>query len=59
MRKKEFTAKDMVCRLVQMFVSLPPAMDYVAARLATRPVSRQVLTDVLGDYSDAAAMLRS
>lgn len=57
LRRKEFAAKDLLCRLVQLFVALPPAMDYVAARLASRPVTRQLLTDVLGDYADARSAL--
>jgi menaquinone-9 beta-reductase len=57
LRYKEFAAKDAVCRLVQLFVGLPPAMDYVAERLASRPVPRQTLTGVLGDYADAKAAL--
>jgi flavin-dependent dehydrogenase len=57
LRRKEFAAKDAVCRLVQLFVGLPPAMDYVTARLATRPTPRETLTGVLGDYGDARAAL--
>ena len=57
LRSKEFTAKDMVCRLVQSFVGLPPAMNYVVSRLSTRPYPREVLTGVLGDYGDPRAAL--
>ncbi|MFL5732481.1 MAG: NAD(P)/FAD-dependent oxidoreductase [Chloroflexia bacterium] len=57
LRRREFGAKEMVCRLVQLFVGLPTAMDYVAARLAERPTPRQVLTGVLGDYADPRAAL--
>jgi flavin-dependent dehydrogenase len=57
LRGKEFTAKDMVCRLVQVFVGLPPAMDYVVSRLGKRAHPRQVLTGVLGDYGDPHAAL--
>jgi flavin-dependent dehydrogenase len=56
--KAEFSAKELVCRLVQLFVGLPPAMDYVAARLASRPGPREVLTGVLGDYVDPRSALR-
>ena len=52
LRQAEFGPKEWVCRLVQLFVGLPPAMDYVAARLAARTWPRQVLTGVLGDYAD-------
>ena len=57
MRRREFGAKDIVCRLIQLFVGVSPAMDYAAARLAARPGPRQVLTGVLGDYTDPAAAL--
>ena len=57
LRSKEFTAKDMVCRLVQSFVGLPPAMNYVVSRLSTRPYPREVLTGVLGDYGDPRSAL--
>jgi geranylgeranyl reductase family protein len=57
LRRKEFTAKDLVCRLIQLFVGLPPAMDYAAARLADRPGPREVLTGVLGDYADPVSAL--
>jgi menaquinone-9 beta-reductase len=57
LRRKEFVAKEMVCRLVQLFVGLPPAMDYVVYRLARRPNVREVLTGVLGDFADARAAL--
>ncbi len=56
-RRAEFTAKDMVCRLVQLFVGMPPAMDYVVSRLGRREDARQVLTGVLGDFADARAAL--
>ncbi len=57
LRQGEFAAKDAVCRLVQLFVGLPPAMDYVAARLASRQAPRKILTGVLGDYTNAKAAL--
>ncbi|MBF6612015.1 MAG: geranylgeranyl reductase family protein [Chloroflexi bacterium] len=57
LRRREFTSKDLVCRLVQAFVGLPPAMDYVASRLAERPKVRAVLTGVLGDFADPRAAL--
>ncbi len=57
LRRGEFAAKEAVCRLVQLFVGLPPAMDYVAARLASRQAPRKILTGVLGDYTNAKAAL--
>jgi menaquinone-9 beta-reductase len=57
LRRREFTAKDLVCRMVQLFVVLPPAMDYVAGRLAARPGVREIMTGVLGDYADARSAL--
>jgi geranylgeranyl reductase family protein len=57
LRTQEFTAKDLVCRLVQGFVGLPPAMDYVVSRLDRREDARRILTGVLGDFSDAKSAL--
>jgi len=57
LRRQEFTAKDAVCRLVQVFVGVPAGMDYVVRRLSRRAQARQVLTGVLGDLSDARAAL--
>jgi flavin-dependent dehydrogenase len=57
LRRRHFAAKEMVCRLVQLFVAMPPAMDYVAARLANRPAPLHTITGVLGDFADARAAL--
>jgi menaquinone-9 beta-reductase len=57
LRRREFTPKDMVCRMVQLFVGLPPAMDYVVTRLARRAGVRDVMTGVLGDFADPKAAL--
>lgn len=57
LRRREFATKDAVCRLVQGFVGLPPAMDYVASRLATRAGVRGTMTAVLGDLADPRAAL--
>ncbi|HVF98579.1 MAG TPA: NAD(P)/FAD-dependent oxidoreductase [Chloroflexia bacterium] len=57
LRRRHFAAKEMVCRLVQCFVAVPPAMDYVAARLANRPAPLNTITGVLGDFADARAAL--
>jgi menaquinone-9 beta-reductase len=57
LRRREFAAKEMVCRFVQTFVGLPAGMDYVTSRLARRDSTRAILTGVLGDFSDARAAL--
>jgi flavin-dependent dehydrogenase len=57
-RRAEFAAKDAVCRLVQAFVGIPPAMDYAVSRLGTREHPRRIMTGVLGDFADARAALR-
>ena len=57
LRRREFAAKEMVCRLVQLFVAAPPAMDYVAARLPNRPSALNTITGVLGDFADARRAL--
>jgi flavin-dependent dehydrogenase len=57
LRQREFAMKEWVCRMVQLFVGLPPAMDSVAERLADRPAPREILTGVLGDYADPRATL--
>jgi geranylgeranyl reductase family protein len=56
-RRAEFAAKEAVCRLVQLFVGIPPAMDYVVSRLGTREHPRHILTGVLGDFADARTAL--
>lgn len=56
-RRREFGAKELVCKLVQVFVGIPPAMNYVASRLSERAAPRKVLTGVLGDFTDARAAL--
>ncbi|HYP41235.1 MAG TPA: NAD(P)/FAD-dependent oxidoreductase [Chloroflexia bacterium] len=57
LRRKEFAAKDIVCRLVQGFVGVPAGMDYVVKRLDRRDEARMLLTGVLGDVADAQAAL--
>lgn len=57
LRSREFAAKDAVCRLVQLFVSASPAMDYIAPRLAARAKVRGTITGVLGDFTDPRAAL--
>lgn len=57
LRRSEFTAKEIVCRLVQTFVGIPPAMDYVVSRLDKRDMPRRILTGVLGDFADPRSAL--
>lgn len=57
LRRRHFAAKEMVCRLVQLFVAFPPAMDYIAARLPNRPKPLNTITGVLGDFTDPRAAL--
>lgn len=57
LQRREFAAKEMVCRLVQGFVSVPAGMDYVVKRLDRREEARTLLTAVLGDVADARAAL--
>ena len=57
LRRREFFAKDVVCRVVQGFVQQPALMDYVVARLARRAPERRILAGVLGDFADARAAL--
>lgn len=57
LRRREFAAKEMVCRLVQTFVAVPGTMDYVVARIARRERVRAIMTGVIGDFSDPRAML--
>lgn len=57
LRRREFAAKEMVCRLVQGFVGVPAGMDYVVKRLDRRDEARMLLTGVLGDLADARAAL--
>jgi len=56
-RRREFFAKDLVCRVVQGFVQVPAGMDYVAPRLAGRPPQLAIMAGVLGDLLDARQAL--
>jgi geranylgeranyl reductase family protein len=57
LRRRQFTAKDMVCRLVQLIVTFPPVTDYVVTRMQRRARVRTVMAGVLGDYADPRAAL--
>ena len=56
-RRREFLAKDLVCRIVQGFVQVPAGLDYVAPRLAGRPHHLAIMAGVLGDFTDARQAL--
>ena len=56
-RRREFAAKQQADQLVQMFVQRPWAMNYIAPRLAARPVVRARLAALIGDLADPRAVL--
>lgn len=56
-RRRVFTAKREVCWIVQGFISLPPAMNYVTGRLARREDLGLTLTGVLGNIRPATDAL--
>ena len=56
-RRRAFTAKREVCWIVQGFISLPPAMNYVTGRLADREELGLTLSGVLGNIRPATGAL--
>jgi flavin-dependent dehydrogenase len=50
-------AKDLVSRVVQGFLSVPPAFEYAARRLADRPAVRETMGLVIGDLAPASRAL--
>ena len=56
-RRRTFTAKREVCWIVQGFISLPPAMNYVTGRLNEREELGLTLTGVLGNIRPATDAL--
>jgi flavin-dependent dehydrogenase len=50
-------AKDLVSRVVQGFLGVPPAFDYAARRLADRPAVRETMGRVMGDLIPATTAL--
>ena len=50
-------AKDLVSRVVQGFLGVPPAFDYAARRLADRPAVRETMGRVMGDLQPARTAL--
>ena len=49
--------KDLVSRVVQGFLGVPPAFDYAARRLADRAAVRETMGLVMGDLAPASAAL--
>jgi flavin-dependent dehydrogenase len=49
--------KDLVSRVVQGFLAVPPAFDYAARRLAARPAVRETMGRVIGDLVPASDAL--
>lgn len=56
-RRRVFTAKRQVCWIVQGFINTPPAMNYVAPRLAEREDLGRTLAGVLGNTVPAVRAL--
>lgn len=52
-----FGTKDLVSRLVQIFLGRPPAFEYVARRLAARTEVRETMGLVIGDLAPASRAL--
>jgi len=52
-----FGGKDLVTQVVQAFLGVPPAFEYAARRLASRPELRETLGLVIGDLLPAARAL--
>jgi menaquinone-9 beta-reductase len=56
-RRREFTARRQATQLVQLFVRHPWAMNYIAPRLAARPLVRARLAALVGDLLDPRTAL--
>ena len=56
-RRAAFADKERLCLLIQLFPSSPRAFGYVLRRLAERPHTAGVLSEVLGDYRPAYPVL--
>jgi geranylgeranyl reductase family protein len=56
-RRRTFTAKRTVSWLVQGFINLPPAMNYVAPRLASREALGLTMAGVLGSFQPPTQVL--
>lgn len=58
LRRAAFAAKERLARLVQLFVSFAPLLDYAAERLARRPELAERLSAALGDFGSPSAPLQ-
>jgi len=58
-RRAAFRTKELLTLLVQVFVHIPPLMDYALDRLHRRPELATQLGRVLGDLEPARDVLRS
>ena len=57
-RRQAFGDKEMVCWLVQVFLSAPPLFERALGQMTERPAVTRVLSGVLGDYEPARPALR-
>lgn len=57
LRRQEFLARDVLSRVVQLFVQTPPLFEYALARLARRSGLGALLGAALGDLVDARRVL--
>lgn len=57
-RRLAFADKEMVCLLVQLFLSSSRLFEYIIGHLAERPHVAELLSGVLGDYAPAHRALR-
>jgi geranylgeranyl reductase family protein len=57
LRRQEFLARDVLSRLVQLFVQTPRLFDYAVERLARRGELRARLGAALGDLAGAGPLL--
>ncbi len=57
LRRQEFLARDVLSRVVQLFVQTPPLFEYAVERLARRSPLGELLGAALGDLVDARRVL--
>lgn len=58
LRRREFAAKEALCRLIQGMLLCPPLLGYALRRLEQRRHHGDLLGSVLGDYRPAHEALR-
>ena len=58
LRRAAFADKERLARMVQVFVSCPPLLDYALVRLERRPELAERLSAALGDFGPAGTPLR-